>query len=169
MWLRRRRLLLFFLEEDKRRIVKRLLALRLHFHLLSRVLILQSLQRHCLTPPSPVLLCSTPRPATPSAPENLDISFFNILPSHVYLRKITDVDMVTSDPSLDPSRTAVGTLSHVSIQAMQLTLNDVLFWYRDKIASAITPSEFAGLLVLTLPSYRKSRLHFKPQDRFRKR
>ena len=110
MWLRRRRLLLFLLEEDKRRIVKRLLALRLHFHLLSRVLILQSLQRHCLTPPSPVLLCSTPRPATPSAPENLDISFFNILPSHVYLRKITDVDMVTSDPSLDPSRTAVGTL-----------------------------------------------------------
>ena len=83
--------------------------------------------------------------------ENLDISAFNILPSHVYLRNITDVDILTSS-STAPSRTAVGTLSHVRIQAMQLTLNDVSFWYRDKTASALTPNEFAGLLGLTLPT-----------------
>jgi len=35
---------------------------------------------------------------------------------------------------------------------MQLTLNDVSFWYLDKTASAITPDEFAGLLGLTLPT-----------------
>ena len=35
---------------------------------------------------------------------------------------------------------------------MQLTLNDVSFWYRDKTASALTPNEFAGLLGLTLPT-----------------
>ena len=83
--------------------------------------------------------------------ENLDISSFNILPSHVYIRNITDVDIVTSSSSA-PSRTAVGTLSHVRIQAMQLTLNDVSFWYRDKTASVMTPNEFAGLLGLTLPT-----------------
>ena len=83
--------------------------------------------------------------------ENLDISSFNILPSHVYIRNITDVDIVTSSTSA-PSRTAVGTLSHVRIQAMQLTLNDVSFWYRDKTASVMTPNEFAGLLGLTLPT-----------------
>ena len=83
--------------------------------------------------------------------ENLDISAFNILPSHVYLRNITDVDILTTSTSA-PSRTAVGTLSHVRIQAIQLTLNDVSFWYLDKTASALTPNEFAGLLGLTLPT-----------------
>ena len=82
--------------------------------------------------------------------ENLDISSFNILPSHVYIRNITDVDIQTSGSA--SSRTAVGTLSHIRIQAMHLTLNDVSFWYRDKKASAIAPNEFAGLLGLTLPT-----------------
>ncbi|KAF8799376.1 hypothetical protein BYT27DRAFT_7227880 [Phlegmacium glaucopus] len=84
--------------------------------------------------------------------ENLDISSFNILPSHVYIRNITDVDILTSDSPSAPSRTAVGTLTHVRMQAIQLTLNDVSFWYRDKTASAITPNEFTGLLGLTLPT-----------------
>ena len=84
--------------------------------------------------------------------ENLDISSFNILPSHVYIRNITDVDILTSDSPSAPSRTAVGTLTHVRVQAVQLTLNDVSFWYRDKTASAITPNEFTGLLGLTLPT-----------------
>ena len=84
--------------------------------------------------------------------ENLDISSFNILPSHVYIRNITDVDITTSNSPLAPSRTAVGTLTHVRIQAIQLTLNDVSFWYYDKTASAITPNEFTGLLGLTLPT-----------------
>ena len=47
--------------------------------------------------------------------ENLDISGFNILPSHVYIRNITDVDIVTSDTLSAPSRTGIGTLTHVHI------------------------------------------------------
>ena len=34
--------------------------------------------------------------------ENLDISGFNILPSHVYIRNITDVDIITSDMASAP-------------------------------------------------------------------
>ncbi|KAF8798418.1 hypothetical protein BYT27DRAFT_7321247 [Phlegmacium glaucopus] len=83
---------------------------------------------------------------------NLDISSFNILPSHVYIHNTTDVDILTSDSPSAPSRTAIGTLTHVRMQAIQLTLNDVSFWYRDKTASAITPNEFMGLLGFTLPT-----------------
>jgi len=57
--------------------------------------------------------------------ENLYISSFNILPSHVYIRNITvtDVDILTSSSSAPSRTTAVGTLSHVRcILAMQLFL-----------------------------------------------
>ena len=54
--------------------------------------------------------------------KNLDISAFNILPSQCNIT----VDILTASSSA-PSRTAVGTLSHVCIQALQLTLIDVLF------------------------------------------
>ncbi|TEB10922.1 hypothetical protein FA13DRAFT_1004892 [Coprinellus micaceus] len=83
--------------------------------------------------------------------ENLDISSFNFLPSHVYIRNITDVDITTSDSPITPSRTAVGTLTHVRIQALQLALDDVSFWYMDKTAGALTPGEFTGLLGFKLP------------------
>ncbi|KAF8888404.1 hypothetical protein CPB84DRAFT_1786289 [Gymnopilus junonius] len=75
--------------------------------------------------------------------ENLDISTFNISLSHV--------DIQTSASPSTPSRTAVGTLTHVKIQALQLVLKDVSFWYKDKNASAISPSEFTGLMALKLP------------------
>ncbi|KAF5348242.1 hypothetical protein D9756_010501 [Leucocoprinus leucothites] len=83
--------------------------------------------------------------------ENLDISSFNILPSHVYIRNITDVDIQTSAEPLEPSRTAVGALTHVRVQAMQMTLNDVSFWYKDKTRGSLGPAEFTGLLHFDLP------------------
>ncbi|KAF9035273.1 hypothetical protein BJ165DRAFT_1355772 [Panaeolus papilionaceus] len=79
--------------------------------------------------------------------ENLDISSFNINPSHVFIRNITDIDIQSGAHT----KTAVGGLTHIRIQAMQLALKDISFWYRDKTASALSPSEFTGLLSLTLP------------------
>lgn len=79
--------------------------------------------------------------------ENLDVSSFNILPSHIYIRNIMDVDINTTKTT---SHTAVGSLTHIRVQAMQLALRDVSFWYKDKTAS-IGPSEFSGLLAFNLP------------------
>ena len=81
--------------------------------------------------------------------ENLDISSFNLLPSHVYIRNITDVDITTSAAAA--SHTKVGTLTHVHIEALQLKLHDVSFWYKDK-NSTLGPSELTGLLALQLPA-----------------
>ncbi|EDR09989.1 uncharacterized protein LACBIDRAFT_317829 [Laccaria bicolor S238N-H82] len=81
--------------------------------------------------------------------ENLDISSFNLLPSHVYIRNITDVDIQTSAAAA--SHTKVGTLTHVHIEALQLKLHDVSFWYKDK-NSTLGPSELTGLLALQLPA-----------------
>lgn len=39
---------------------------------------------------------------------------------------------------------------HIQIQALQLSLKDVSFWYKDKTAT-VGPSEFTGLMGLTLP------------------
>lgn len=80
--------------------------------------------------------------------ENLDISSFNLLPGHVYIRNITDVDITA--PAEGAAKTAVGTLTHIKIQAMQLTLKEVSFWYKDKTAS-LGPSEFTGLMEFNLP------------------
>ncbi|PFH47867.1 hypothetical protein AMATHDRAFT_151108 [Amanita thiersii Skay4041] len=82
--------------------------------------------------------------------ENLDVSSFNLLPSHVYVRNITDIDIHASASPHVPSTTAVGTLTHIRIQALQMALNDVSFWYRNKTA-AVGPSDFTGLMGLTLP------------------
>jgi len=83
--------------------------------------------------------------------ENLDISSFHILPSHVYIRNIMDVDIQTSADPSEPSRTAVGALTHVRVQAVQMTLNDVSFWYKDKTRGSLGPGEFTGLLHFDLP------------------
>lgn len=83
--------------------------------------------------------------------ENLDISAFHILPSHVYIRNITDVDIQTSAEPSEPSRTAVGALTHVRVQAVHLRLNDVSFWYKDKTRGSIGPGEFTGLMRFDLP------------------
>jgi len=50
-----------------------------------------------------------------------------------------------------PSRTSIRVLIHIRIQALQLALKDVSFWYKDKAATAIGPSELTGLLGLKLP------------------
>ena len=61
--------------------------------------------------------------------ENLDVSSFNILPSHIYIGNITDVDIQTSASPSTPSRTSIGALTHIHIQALQLALKDVSLWY----------------------------------------
>jgi len=80
--------------------------------------------------------------------ENLDISSFNVLPSHVYIRSITDIDIQTSSSS--DAETKFGALTHIQVQAIQLELKDVSFWYKDKKAT-VGPGELTGLLGLTVP------------------
>lgn len=81
--------------------------------------------------------------------ENLDISSFNVQPSHVYIRNITDVDINTVSTNA-PTRTAIATLTHIRVQAIQLALDKVSFFYRDKRAS-VGPSDFSGIVTFTLP------------------
>ncbi len=79
--------------------------------------------------------------------ENLDISRLNILPLRVYIRNITDIAIQTSD---DPSVSAnkhLATLTHIQVQALQMHLKDVPFWYKDKKAM-VGPGE---LLEMKLP------------------
>ncbi|KAF5378126.1 hypothetical protein D9615_007578 [Tricholomella constricta] len=83
--------------------------------------------------------------------ENLDISSLNLLPSHVYIRNITDVDITTVDSPTAPAHTAVGTLTRIKVDAVQLKLDDVSFWYRDLNAGMLAPAEVSGRLALTLP------------------
>lgn len=82
--------------------------------------------------------------------ENLDISGLNILPSRVYIRNITDIAIQTSDdPSVSADR-QIATLTHITLQAVQLDLKDVSFWYKDKHATVFS-GEFSGLLEMKLP------------------
>ncbi|KAG6860980.1 hypothetical protein C0995_005216 [Termitomyces sp. Mi166 len=83
--------------------------------------------------------------------ENLDVSSLNLLPSHVYIRNITDVDITTVSSPTAAAHTSVGTLTRIKADAVQLSLKDVSFWYKDLQASALSPGSFTGLLALTLP------------------
>ncbi|KAI0260070.1 hypothetical protein BC834DRAFT_942513 [Gloeopeniophorella convolvens] len=101
------------------------------------------------------LLKSVPIPRTEYADnetefvlENLDISSLALLPGHVYIRNITDIDI--SAPSGEESTTAVGALTHVHLKGVQLQLSQLSFYYRDKTAS-VGPAEFTGLAEITLP------------------
>lgn len=80
--------------------------------------------------------------------EDLDISSFNLLPGHAYIRNITDIDIQA--PVAGQTTTAVGSLTRVYLQALQLSLREVSFYYKDKTAT-VGPSEFTGLLEFTLP------------------
>lgn len=80
--------------------------------------------------------------------ESLDISSFGINPAHVYIRNITDVDVRTSTTA--PAKTGVGAMTHIRLQAVQLKLEDVSFYYNDKTAT-LAPKEHTGLLALTMP------------------
>lgn len=81
--------------------------------------------------------------------ENLDISSLNLLPGHVYIRNITDVD-ITAPAGSQSTTTAFGTLTHIRLQAVQLTLKEVSFFYKDK-TSTVGPSNFTGLMEFNLP------------------
>ncbi|KAI6039704.1 hypothetical protein EDC04DRAFT_3140724 [Pisolithus marmoratus] len=81
--------------------------------------------------------------------ENLDISSLSLLPGHVYIRNITDVDITA--PAEESTRTAWGTLTHVRMQALQLTLKEVSFYYKDKV-STMGPTEFTGIMEFNLPT-----------------
>jgi len=80
--------------------------------------------------------------------ENLDISSFGVNPAHIFVRNITDVDVRTSET--EPAVTGVGTFTHIRLQAVQLALEDVSFYYNDKTAT-MPPNEFTGLLALKMP------------------
>ncbi|KAG1852737.1 hypothetical protein F4604DRAFT_1629081 [Suillus subluteus] len=81
--------------------------------------------------------------------ENLDISSLNLLPGHVYIRNITDVD-ITAPAGSQSTTTSIGTLTHIRMQAVQLALKEVSFFYRDKVAT-IGPKDFTGLMEFGLP------------------
>ncbi|KAF7328984.1 hypothetical protein MVEN_02528400 [Mycena venus] len=82
--------------------------------------------------------------------ENLDVSSFAINPAHITISNTTDVDVRTSETT--ETTTSVGTFTHIRLQAVQLTLKDVSFYYKDKDKKAAPqPSEFTGILAMTLP------------------
>jgi len=80
--------------------------------------------------------------------EDLDISTFALLPGHAYIRNITDIDITA--PSSGPAKTAVGSLTRIYAQGVQLALREVSFYFEQK-TSSLGPSEFNGILELTLP------------------
>ncbi|KAF8128788.1 hypothetical protein K438DRAFT_2000215 [Mycena galopus ATCC 62051] len=65
-----------------------------------------------------------------------------------FVRNVTDVDVRTSETA--PATTGVGTFTHIRLQAVQLALEDVSFYYKDKTAT-MPPSEFTGILALKMP------------------
>lgn len=71
-----------------------------------------------------------------------------MLPGHAYIRNITDIDIRA--PSAGKTDTAIGTLTRVYLQGLQLQLKEVSFYYYDKTA-LIGPAEFNGILEFTLP------------------
>lgn len=82
--------------------------------------------------------------------ENLDISSFNVLPSRVYIRNITDISIQTFKDPLLTAEKQLATLTHIQLQAVQMHLKDVSCWYKDKNATVL-PGEFVGLLEMKLP------------------
>lgn len=82
--------------------------------------------------------------------ENLDVSSLNLLPGHAYMRNITDIEITAPGKSLASTKTSFGTVTHVRLQAMQLSLKDVSFFYKDK-ASTIGPNEFIGIMQFNVP------------------
>ncbi|CAK5263339.1 unnamed protein product [Mycena citricolor] len=81
--------------------------------------------------------------------ENLDISSLALNPAHVFIRNISDVDVRTSETG-ETKSAGVGAYTHIRMQAVQLMLKDVSFYYKDKTAT-LPPSEFTGLLELKMP------------------
>lgn len=66
----------------------------------------------------------------------------------MYIRNITDAD-ITATPGKSPE-TAWGTLTHIKLQAIQLKLDEVSFYYRDNSAT-VGPKVQTGVLVFNVP------------------
>ncbi|KAJ7034694.1 hypothetical protein C8F04DRAFT_1100661 [Mycena alexandri] len=81
--------------------------------------------------------------------ENLDISSLALNPAHIFVRNTTDLDVHTSAGA--EADTTVGTFTHIQLQAVQLTLQDVSFYYRDK-DSKLPLNKFTGLLAMKMPA-----------------
>nr|GAT50053.1 predicted protein [Mycena chlorophos] len=82
--------------------------------------------------------------------ENLDISSFELDPTHIFVRNITEVDVHTSKTT-DNTETSSGAATHIRLQAVQLALKDVSFYYKDKDAKIPANNHYTGLLTMTLP------------------
>jgi hypothetical protein len=80
--------------------------------------------------------------------EDLDISSINLLPGHVFVRNITDVEIAA--PAEGKSTTTVGALTHTHIKGLQLKLNELSFYYHDRTV-VVGPKEFTGLAEISLP------------------
>lgn len=83
--------------------------------------------------------------------ENLDISSLNLLPGHAYMRNITDIEITAPEQSSASRKTTFGTLTHIRFQAMQLSLKDISFFYKDK-TSTVGPNSFVGIMQFNLPT-----------------
>ncbi|KAJ7118017.1 hypothetical protein C8R43DRAFT_934298 [Mycena crocata] len=82
--------------------------------------------------------------------ENLDISSLKINPAHITLTNTTKVDVRTSETA-EPTDTNVGTRTQIQLQAVQVALKDVSFYYKDKHGSLPGSPAFTGILQLTMP------------------
>ena len=80
--------------------------------------------------------------------EDLDISSIGLLPGHVFIRNITDVEIAA--PTEEKSTTAVGALTHIHLKGLQLKLSQLSFYYHD-LTATVGPKEFTGLAEITLP------------------
>lgn len=80
--------------------------------------------------------------------EDLDISTLKLLPGHLYVRNITDIDISAADSG--ETDTAVGAMTHIHAKGLQVELKEVSFYFKDKTAT-VGPSEITGILELGIP------------------
>ncbi|KAH8797074.1 hypothetical protein DL96DRAFT_1008095 [Flagelloscypha sp. PMI_526] len=83
--------------------------------------------------------------------ENADISSMKLLPGHVHIRQVIDVDTSLNQPSFG-ANTATSGSTQLQFQGVQLSLSAVSFYYHEKKSGTPVPSTFTGLLEMELPS-----------------
>ncbi|KAJ7718357.1 hypothetical protein DFH07DRAFT_933600 [Mycena maculata] len=84
--------------------------------------------------------------------EDLDISSVKINPAHISISNTTNVDVRTSEAA-EASVDGVGSSTQIRLQAVQVALRDVSFYYKDKHTPVPGPPRaFTGLLTLTMPA-----------------
>jgi hypothetical protein len=80
--------------------------------------------------------------------EDLDVSSISLLPGHVFIRNITDVEIAA--PVEGKSTAAVGALTQIHLKGLQLKLSQLSFYYHD-LTAAVGPKETTGLAEIALP------------------